>query len=155
MEAKRKNEVKFYLAEGARLPEYSTLQSACFDIRAHFDNRDSTITLRPGEKFLVPTGLFVDLPEGYSLRIHARSGLAARDGLTLINGQGIIDADYVDQIFVALINLHPEKIAIIQHGDRIAQGEIVKDLRFTIKETKQKPALKGNRTGGFGSTGKS
>lgn len=99
------------------LPQYATRCAAGADIRA--DLRQA-VTLMPMERMAVPTGLFVELPEGYELQIRPRSGLALKSGITVLNAPGTIDADYRGEIKVILINLS-EQPFVIEHGDRIAQ----------------------------------
>jgi dUTP pyrophosphatase len=101
---------------------------------------------------LVPTGLIFDIPEGFSLRIHARSGLSLKEGLVLANSEAVIDSDYVDEVFVLLYN-RSSVGRTIRIGERIAQAELVESVQYTIKETKKQPTVKTDRTGGMGSTG--
>jgi dUTP pyrophosphatase len=114
--------------------------------------KEESIQLYGGERMLVPTGLIFDIPPGNSLRIHPRSGLSIKKGISLINCQGVIDSDYYHETFVALIN-HTQMVFDIQHGDRIAQCELVALSPTTLEETYQEPQAKTNRHGGFGSTG--
>ena len=152
------------------LPRFATKQSACFDLsfqaegkalyhgynmnNAPFSRPMSTgeIRIMPGDRVLVPTGLIFDIPQHYSVRIYPRSGLSTKKGLNLINCVGIIDSDYVEEIFIPIYNNSQQKIRIY-NGDRIAQAEMVFNGRTTINYTKIKPNQKGNREGGFGSTG--
>ena len=101
---------------------------------------------------MVETGLIFDIPIGYSIRIHPRSGLAFKKGITLLNAEGIIDSDYTDELKILLYNTSNIDFFVHQ-GDRIAQGELVKNLDYTIEECYTAPAKKTNRIGGFGSTG--
>ena len=101
---------------------------------------------------MVPTGLILDIPFGYSVRLHSRSGIAVKQGLVLANHEGVIDADYVDPTFVVLRNDSTE-VAYVFHGDRVAQGEMIPDIAYRVTETKEKPQQKTDRVGGFGSTG--
>ena len=132
-----------------RLPEYATQGSSGMDIRAFID---SPIVLRPMERALVPTGLFVELRDGYEIQVRPRSGLALKQGITCLNSPGTIDADYRGEIKVVLINLSNED-QIIHSGDRIAQlvvAEVAKakwNLVEQINETER-------GFGGFGSTGR-
>src|SRR5665648_681251 len=131
------------------LPEYSTEHSAGMDLRA---NLIEPIVLKPLERVLVPTGLFIELPVGYEAQIRPRSGLALKKGITVLNSPGTIDADYRGEIMVILINLSAEKF-VIQHGERIAQmivaaHEAVNWERVEILED----TTRGE--GGFGHTGK-
>ena len=99
------------------LPEYATLLSAGMDIRA---NLDESVVLKPQERRLIPTGLFIALPDGYEAQVRPRSGLAIKKGVTVLNSPGTIDADYCGEICVILINLSQEDF-VINDGDRIAQ----------------------------------
>jgi len=129
-------------------PSYETKGSAGMDVRAFLD---SSITLLPGERKLIPTGLYIELPIGYEAQVRARSGLALNFGISLVNGLGTIDSDYRGEIGVILINLGKEDF-IISNGDRIAQIIIAKYERITwipeevLSDTKRGP-------GGFGHTG--
>jgi dUTP pyrophosphatase len=104
------------------LPQYQTSQSAGMDLHA---NLSETIMLHPGERKLIPTGLFMELPEGYEAQVRPRSGLALKHGITVLNSPGTIDADYRGEIQVLLIN-HSQVDFIINHGERIAQMVIAK-----------------------------
>jgi len=152
------------------LPKFATDGSACFDIAfqmaGKFDykvynqnNKEITrqfsnnrIQIMPGERVMVPTGLIFDIPEEYSLRIHSRSGLALKKGLVLANAEGIVDSDYTEEVFVILQNISSVGI-LIDHGERIAQAELVPVVKFSLVETKTAPKQKTTRAGGFGSTG--
>jgi len=131
------------------LPEYSTEHSAGMDLRA---NLEEPITLKPLQRILVPTGLFIELPVGYEAQIRPRSGLALKKGITVLNSPGTIDADYRGEIGIILINLSSEEF-IIQHGERICQMVIACHehvgwkLVEVLEETKR-------GAGGFGHTGK-
>ena len=105
-----------------QLPAYATPQSAGMDLRA---NLSEPITLRPLERRLIPTGLFIALPEGYEAQVRPRSGLALKHGLTVLNTPGTIDADYRGEIGVVLINLSQEDF-VIKDGERIAQMVIAR-----------------------------
>ena len=131
------------------LPVYSSEHAAGADLFAYLP--DSSITLKPGERFLVPTGLRIELPEGYEAQIRPRSGLAAKHGITLLNTPGTIDSDYRGEIKIIVINLGQEDF-VISCGDRIAQMIIAPVVRgsFTI-DTDLSETVRG--TGGFGSTG--
>ena len=140
--------LKIYrLNENVVLPKFATQQSACFDISAFGSH-----IVPAKHSIAVPTGLILDIPEGYSVRIHPRSGLAYKKGITLLNAEGIIDSDYTDELKVILYNTTNIEF-IIHHGDRIAQGELVKSLDYTIEECYTAPTQKTDRVGGFGSTG--
>lgn len=131
------------------LPEYVTEGSAGMDLRAHLEQ---SIVLSPMERFLVPTGLFIELPNGYEAQIRPRSGLAIKQGITCLNSPGTIDSDYRGEIKVILINLSGED-QTIHHGDRIAQIVVNKIEQIKWKPVKTIGATKRNE-GGFGHTGK-
>ena len=131
------------------LPEYATSGSAGLDIRAHLE---APITLKPLERFLVPTGLFIELPEGYEAQIRPRSGLAIKQGLTCLNSPGTVDSDYRGEIKVILINLSQEE-QVLHSGDRIAQMIVSAVERVKLKLVTTIEATKRNE-GGFGHTGK-
>ena len=131
------------------LPAYATALSAGMDLRA---NLDTPITLRPMERCLVPTGLFIALPQGYEAQVRPRSGLALKKGITVLNTPGTIDADYRGEIGVILVNLSAEDF-VINDGERIAQMAVARhetvtwDSVETLDETER-------GAGGFGHTGK-
>ena len=130
------------------LPHYETASSAGMDLRA---NIDSPIELKSLERTLVKTGLFMAVPSGYEAQIRPRSGLALKNGISVLNSPGTIDADYRGEIGVILINLSKEDF-IINDGDRIAQMVISKFEQASWKPVEQLDQT--NRgTGGFGSTG--
>lgn len=131
----------------AVLPKHATQQAACFDISACGD------TIIPARHTMaVLTGIILDIPVGYSVRIHPRSGLAYKKGITLLNAEGIIDSDYTNELMILLYNTSNIDF-VVHHGDRIAQGELVKNLDYTIEECYTQPQQKTDRVGGFGSTG--
>jgi len=130
------------------LPEYETLQSAGMDLPAAID---SPMTLSPGEHAVVPTGLAIALPGGYEAQIRPRSGLAARNGVTVLNTPGTIDADYRGEVKVILINLGTEPF-VIERGMRIAQMVIAPVTQGKLTEVDDlSDTARGD--GGFGSTG--
>lgn len=131
------------------LPHYATSGSAGMDIRA---NLEAPISLQPLERTLVPTGLFIELPEGFEAQIRPRSGLAIKQGITCLNTPGTIDADYRGEIKVILINLSNET-QMIQHGDRIAQMVVQKVEQASWHEVEALSETERN-AGGFGHTGK-
>jgi dUTP pyrophosphatase len=131
------------------LPEYSTESSAGMDIRA---NIDKEILLRPMQRALVPTGLFVEIPAGYEAQIRPRSGLAINKGITVLNSPGTIDADYRGEVCVILINMS-EELFVVKDGERICQMIISKHERAEWTETKKLKITKRG-SGGFGHTGK-
>ncbi|MCI7728649.1 MAG: dUTP diphosphatase [Bacteroidales bacterium] len=131
------------------LPKYSTIQSAGLDLRA---NIDTPVILKPLERKLIPTGLFIALPDGYEAQIRPRSGLALKNGITVLNTPGTIDADYRGEIEVILINLSNEPFTI-NDGDRICQMVISK--YETIEWTSVQILSETTRgEGGFGHSGK-
>ena len=130
------------------LPHYETNSSAGMDLRA---NLSQAITLRPLERTIVKTGLFIELPVGYEAQVRPRSGLAAKKGITVLNAPGTIDADYRGEIGVILVNLSNE-VFTVENGERVAQLVIAKHERAEWEETKElSNTLRGE--GGFGSTG--
>lgn len=131
------------------LPAYATEGSAGMDLRASLPEN---ISLQPLERKLVPTGLFIELPEGYEAQIRPRSGLAAKQGITCLNTPGTIDSDYRGEIKILLVNLS-DSLQVIQHGDRIAQMVVQKVERAILEEVKTLNTTARNH-GGFGSTGK-
>ena len=131
------------------LPEYQTPLSAGLDIRA---NLDESVTLRPLERAMIPTGLFVELPEGYEMQIRPRSGLAAKHGITVLNSPGTIDADYRGEIKVILVNLSNEPFTI-EAGERIAQMVVARHEQIEW-ESVEVLGTTERGAGGFGSTGK-
>ncbi len=110
------------------------------------------VTLAPGQRALVPTGVAIALPDGYAAFVHPRSGLAARHGIGVVNGPGTIDAGYRGEIQVILINLDPEREVTLARGDRIAQLVVQEVPRVMLVEVAQLPGS-ARDTGGFGSTG--
>ncbi len=131
------------------LPSYQTPLSAGMDLRA---NVDAPVTLRPMERAIVPTGLFIALPEGYEAQVRPRSGLAIKSGVTCLNSPGTIDADYRGEIGVILANLSGEDF-VINDGDRIAQMVVA---RYETAEWEPVDSLDQTQrgAGGFGSTGR-
>ena len=130
------------------LPNYETIASAGMDLRA---NLSESRTLKPLERSIVGTGLFIELPIGYEAQVRPRSGLAAKKGITVLNAPGTIDADYRGEIGVILVNLSNEDF-IIQNGERIAQLVIAKHERAEWLEV-QTLSETDRGEGGFGSTG--
>lgn len=130
------------------LPHYSTPTSAGMDLRA---NIDESIRLKPLERTIVKTGIFMELPIGYEAQVRPRSGLAFKKGITVLNSPGTIDADYRGEVGVILVNLSSEEV-VIEDGERIAQMVIAKHeqakwVEVEILDASQRGA------GGFGSTG--
>lgn len=152
-----------------KLPKHQTEGSACFDLafQGYGKNKvtgfnrmnkpverilQGSMTISPGDRMLVPTGLVMDIPKGYSVRLHARSGTSLKQGLVLANAEGIIDSDYVEEVYILLHNIS-ENAQTINFGDRIAQGELIKNEVYEIEETATRPSVKSSRAGGMGSTG--
>lgn len=152
-----------------KLPKHQTDGSACFDLsfQGYGKNKvtgynrmnkpverimQSSMTISPGDRMLVPTGLVMDIPKGYSVRLHARSGTSLKQGLVLANAEGVIDSDYVEEVYILLHNIS-ENAQTINFGDRIAQAELVKNEVYEIEESASRPSVKSSRVGGMGSTG--
>jgi len=155
-------------------PNFQTKMAACFDLAAyipanekvkiydgkkenlflpdHDGEKGQYITLMPSERALVRTGLTFNVPQGYSVRIHPRSGMALKYGLTLANCEGVVDEDYTYETKLIMINTSTDPVRIYDR-DRIAQGELVKYEQPTLMEIYTEPSLKSDRIGGFGSTG--
>jgi dUTP pyrophosphatase len=131
------------------LPAYQTELSAGMDLMA---NISEAITLKPLERKLVPTGLFIELPQGFEAQVRPRSGLAFKKGITVLNSPGTIDADYRGEVGVILVNLSNEDF-IIENGERIAQMVIAKHERAEWTLTEELSSTERG-AGGFGSTGK-
>ena len=130
------------------LPTYETAASAGMDLRA---NLDADIVLNPLERILVPTGLFVEIPDGYEAQIRPRSGLAIKKGITLLNSPGTIDADYRGEIKVILVNLSSEPF-VVCNGERIAQMIIAAHNKAEWVEVEELENT-SRGAGGFGHTG--
>ena len=133
------------------LPKYETTQSAGMDLRAYLP--DGPITLKPLERGLVKTGLFMELPAGYEAQVRPRSGLALTKGIPVLNSPGTIDADYRGEICVILINLSNEDF-VVNDGERIAQMVIARHEQAEIVEVSELTDTERG-AGGFGHTGKS
>lgn len=155
--------------------KYATEHAACMDVSAYLkfsssiksystDNKEIEVLVsqdKDGKDFidipanwrvLIPTGMIFDLPKDVHLKVYPRSGLSTKKGLNLINCTGIIDEDYINELFIPLYNNSIEKLRIY-NGDRIAQIEVCNTLRVNTVELTERPSKKGNRDGGFGSTG--
>ena len=172
----------FKLSPEAFAPEWGTEHAACFDLRAclihgtqvtvyHQDNTKhhnvvdtypvdtepdnylkEYLYIFPGQRVMVPTNLIFDIPIGYSVRLHNRSGCALKQGLVLANMEGIIDSDYFHPTYMVLKNTSTCVVPVF-HGDRVAQGEMVLDMAYIVEETPDQPKQRTDRVGGFGSTG--
>jgi len=157
-------------SRGINTPAFGTEQAVCFDIEyspygkvdySGFNALSAPITrkfgpngeltIMPGDRILVPTGIIFDIPTGYSLRLHPRSGNAVKLGLTLINCEGVIDSDYFHETFITLLNASEIPAVIVPH-QKMAQAELIKSLTYGIWETAEQPTQKTDRVGGFGST---
>ncbi len=135
-------------AKDLPFPAFETKASAGMDLRAALNE---PVTLEPGERALIPTGLQMALPDGYEAQIRPRSGLAIRNGITMLNSPGTIDADYRGEVKVIAINHGNEKF-VVEHGDRIAQMVISKVYQLDTEETENLDETSRGE-GGFGSTG--
>ena len=143
-----KVEVKIINKSSHDLPDYETSGSAGMDLRANLDEK---FILNPFERSAIPTGLFIELPQGYEAQIRPRSGLSLKTGLSIPNSPGTIDSDYRGEIKVIVANLSNE-IVEINHGDRIAQIVLAKYERINWTEVDDIDSTERG-TGGFGSTG--
>jgi dUTP pyrophosphatase len=171
------NKLKYFkLHDDVEQPVFATSGSACFDIYAYLhkpvtvhrmhnykekihperiqweDIEELQISILPGDRILIPTGLIFDIPEGYSVRIHPRSSISLKKGLSLTNGEGIIDSDYYHETYIMFTNTSADEVRIT-HGERIAQGELVQKEIYELEETLRQPEQTTQRVGGFGSTG--
>ena len=165
------NPLSYYkLDPSVKDPIFATEGSACFDIHAHiphgtkvkicdeFGNTDNInctdgiFTLEHNWRAMIPTGLVFDIPEGWVVRLYARSGLAFRHGLVLANSVGIIDSDYVDPVFVIVQNTSNLYVTF-KNGYRICQGNMDMAYLYNLIEVPDRPGQKTERDGGFGSTG--
>ena len=135
-------------SDSGTLPFYETEGSAGMDLKAYIEE---PVTLKPGQRMLVPTGLYIELPVGYEAQIRARSGLAIKKGIGLVNGVGTIDSDYRGEIKVILINWGDEDF-VIENGDRIAQMVIAKYERIEWEKVDSLSDTERG-SGGFGHTG--
>ena len=142
-------EIKIVNKSAYPLPEYATALSAGLDLKA---NITEPVTLKPLERVLVPTGLFIALPEGTEAQVRPRSGLAAKYGITVLNSPGTIDADYRGEIKVILVNLSSEPF-VINPGERIAQMVVARFERAQWAAVQELDSTERGE-GGFGSTGR-
>ncbi|HCZ08239.1 MAG TPA: dUTP diphosphatase [Flavobacteriales bacterium] len=151
MSAPRELTVRVARTGEVALPEYATASSAGLDLRARLDG---PVVLEPGSRMLIPSGLHIELPEGYEAQVRPRSGLAYKHGLTVLNAPGTIDADYRGEIGVLLIN-HGQTAFTVQPGERIAQLVVAPYVRIAwapVEDTAEL-ALSERGAGGFGHTG--
>ena len=169
------SDLRYYkLNPEVRNPYRATSGSACFDLYSFLQEDSEVIVYRndfeetekvtravrlkrvpinPKERILIPTGLILDIPKGYSVRLYPRSSLALKQGLTLANNVGIIDSDYVEPVFAMIFNMSGY-VKYINHEERICQAELVNDQPHVLEEVFERPERKTERDGGFGSTGK-
>jgi len=153
LENKQFNTMKIKIVNTSHhpLPRYETAQSAGMDLRAYLP--DGPITLKPMQRGLVKTGLYMELPEGYEAQVRPRSGLALKKGITVLNSPGTIDADYRGELCVILINLSQDDF-VIADGERIAQMVIARCEQAEVVQVEELTDTERG-TGGFGHTGKS
>jgi dUTP pyrophosphatase len=140
-----------HFEEGLALPQYETLWAAGADIRACL-GLDANLVIKPGERVLVPTGLAMEIPQGYEIQVRPRSGLSYKTGLMVVNSPGTVDSDYRGELKVILGNLG-NKDEVISHGDRIAQLLLAPVIQASFIMTEDLSATQRG-DGGFGSTGK-
>lgn len=140
--------IKCVLKNGAGMPEYKSAGAAGADLCACIDEN---IVIKPNERSLVPTGVFVEIEEGYEMQLRPRSGLALKHGITLLNSPATIDSDYRGEIKVILVNLGNEPF-IVKNGERIAQAVIAQAVRARFLEVSSLSETERNDSG-FGSTG--
>lgn len=131
------------------LPEYATAFSAGMDLRA---NIDAPVTLKPLQRALLPTGIYIQLPEGYEAQIRPRSGLAVKHGISIVNSPGTVDADYRGEIRVILVNLSDQDF-VINDGERICQMVVAQHARVEWQQVEDLDETERG-AGGFGHTGK-
>lgn len=131
------------------LPEYGTFEAAGMDVRAYLP--EGPVTLRPGQRALIPTGLYIQLPQGYECQIRPRSGLALNYGLSIVNSPGTVDADYRGEIGVILINLGQDDF-VVKDGERICQMVITRYSHVKWEDVQELDHTKREK-GGFGHTG--
>ena len=149
MDKKKKMTVEIINKSHHPLPSYATLQSAGMDIRA---NLSEPVEIKPLERKLIPTGLYIALPDGYEAQMRPRSGLALKQGITLLNTPGTIDADYRGEIGVILVNLSSDYVTI-KDGDRICQMVVTSHSRVEWEPVEMLDDTERG-AGGFGHTGK-
>ena len=142
--------VKVINKSGGALPAYATPLSAGMDVRACLD---APVILKPLERALIPTGLYLEIPAGYEVQVRPRSGLAAKKGITVLNAPGTIDADYRGEVKVILVNLSEEPFTI-GNGERIAQLVLARHECIEWESVEELSASERGE-GGFGSTGRS
>ena len=136
------------LSNDVLIPKYETPGSSGMDIAAYIEQE---VTINPGDKALIPTGFSLSIPQGFEVQIRPRSGLAAKQSITVLNTPGTIDADYRGEIKVILINLGKEKFSV-KKGERIAQMVVCPVVRVQLEEVQELP-ITNRGASGFGSTG--
>ena len=160
----------YCLHEDVTIPSLATYKSACFDLQAYLKKGEHIIAYNqyghkkeiildtdciemiPQWRYLIPTGIIFDIPDGYYIKVHPRSGNALKNGLITANNVGIIDEDYVEECNCIMINIGHDAIEV-GHGDRIAQAELRRTEYYSIEKIQERPQQKTDRDGGFGSTG--
>ena len=160
----------YCLHDDVEAPALATEKSACFDLKAYLKKdktiigynqynhkkeitlEDNSLEMIPKWRYLIPTGMIFDIPNGYYIKVHPRSGNALKKGLITANNVGVIDEDYVEECNCIMINISDDPIQI-GHEDRIAQAELRKTENFIIGRINNRPKQKTDRDGGFGSTG--
>ena len=160
----------FRLHNDVEVPSLATEKSACFDINAYLRRGETVIAYNqyghkkemildqdcidmiPQWRYLIPTGIIFDIPPGYYIKVHPRSGNALKNGLITANNVGIIDEDYVEECNCIMINIGHDALEVC-HGDRIAQAELRRTEHYSIEKIQERPKQKTDRDGGFGSTG--
>lgn len=160
----------FRLHNDVEVPSLATEKSACFDLKAYLKTGETIIgynrynhkkeialekdslEMLPKWRYLIPTGMIFDIPSGYYVKVHPRSGNALKKGLITANNVGIIDEDYVEECNCIMINISHDTI-LVEHGDRIAQAEMRRTEHYSIEKIQERPQQKTDRDGGFGSTG--
>ena len=166
------NRIGIYrLHEGIEIPEIKTQNSACFDLKVDFKAFGSVVTydednekgslqveggklrIPPRRRVMIPMGFILDIPEGYSVRIHPRSSVALKRGLMLVNQEAVIDNDFVEELQLLIWN-STDTLVSIENGERIAQGELVRMEEVHFENMTYRPLQKTDRQGGIGSTGK-
>lgn len=148
MEKSEKCVVKFTCASGAKVPSYQSKGAAGADVCAFLSEE---VVIESGEYKMIPTGLFLEIPEGFEVQVRPRSGLAAKNGVTVLNTPGTIDSDYRGEIKVILIN-HSKQPFTVKNGDRIAQLVVASVVQADF-ESAEKLSETERGEGGFGSTG--
>ena len=146
------NDFKFVNKSNNEDPTFASSEAAGFDLRAHLSE---TITLDPFKRVLIKTGLFFEIPKGFEIQVRPRSGLALKNGITVLNSPGTIDSDYRGEVGVILINLGEEPFTI-NNGDRIAQaviGQALGNTYFSLTKVNEINNNTERSEGGFGSTG--